>query len=171
MSNPIPDGAILTYNGTWPPGTYGGFADYTGSVFADLTNAGIAVRGVSGGFGLLNSALGTSFPIQLQLQVENGLGFRDVSDVISIVRGAVYQEAGAYPVSDSIPYVQATANGPAQTTGQPAAMPGAASTSSISDWFSNLTSKGLSTLGLVFIGLALGVVLLLTAQTKRSIGV
>lgn len=170
MSNPIPDGAVLSYSGTWPPGTYGGFADYTGSVFADLTNAGIAVRGVSGGFGLLNSALGTSFPIQLQLQVENGLGFGDVSDVISIVRGAVYQEAGAYPIADSIPYVQATASSPAQGTGQPTPV-SAPSTGSISSWFSDLTSKGLSTLGLVFIGLALGVVLLLTAQTKRSIGV
>lgn len=180
MSNPVPDGAIVTYNGQWPPGTYAGFADYTGNVFADLTGAGLAIRSQSGGFGILNSALGSGFSITLQIQVQNGLGFGDVNDLISIIRGYVYQEAGAFPISDSIPFVQS--NGAATPTGQPgktgtnatAHVCGDPSWGFLDDptqWFSCLTSKGLSSLGLVFIGLAVGIILLVTAQTKKTVGV
>lgn len=179
MSNPVPDGALLTYTGTWPPGTYAGFADYTGNVFADLANAGLPIKGVSGGFSAINSVLGNTFTIQLTLQVQNGLGFGDVNDVISIVRGFVYQEAGAFPLADSVPYVQ-TPGGAQTATGQPgqttpkntAHACGDPSWGFLDDpgqWVSCLTTKGLSSLGLVFIGLALALVLLFTARKENPL--
>jgi hypothetical protein len=174
----VPNGAIVTYVGTWPPGTYLGFVDYTSAVFADLTAAGLVILQNSGGPALA-LLTGTSFSITLEIQVENGLGFASGDDLIAIIRNAVYQESGNFPISDSMPYIQAP--GAASTaTGQPGTSapatpacgdPSLTFASNPAAWFSCLTSKGLSTLGLVAIGIAVGAVLLFTAQKKRQAGI
>jgi len=80
----VPNGAIVTYVGTWPPGTYLGFVDYTSAVFADLTAAGLVILQNSGGPALA-LLTGTSFSITLEIQVENGLGFASGDDLIAII--------------------------------------------------------------------------------------
>lgn len=180
-SGVVPNGAILTYTGNWPPGIDAGFVDYTGTVFSALVADGLPLQGsINGGFGVLNAALGNSFQITFNIQVQNGVGYGSINDVISIIRGEVYAAAGAFPNTDSIPTVQIP-GGASQVTGQVAGAPASGGTGSFQcgdpswsflqapgQWFSCLTQKGLSTLGLVFIGLALGIVLLLFA--KRETG-
>lgn len=174
----IPDGSIVTYVGKWPLGTYAGFADYTGAVLSDIAGAGLTVRGKTGGFNFLNSALGTPFDIQLTLQVTNGVGFNTPDDIISVIRHFVYNEEGNYPIADSIPYIQ-DPGGQQQVTGQPittgtAATPAAHACGDPSwgffddpgQYISCLSTKGLSTLGLVFIGLLIGVAFIVYAENK-----
>lgn len=169
----IPDGAILNYSGTWPPGNLFGFSDYTGKVYADLTNAGIAVRGASSDSGTAQ-LLGTKIHLSLQLQVQNGIGFDSPDDVISIIRHYVYQEAGAFPDSDSIPTVQASVGSAPQATGQPGTSvsktvhacgdPSWGFFDDPAQFITCLTQKGLSTLGLVLIGLMIGIAFILFAE-------
>jgi hypothetical protein len=170
----IPDGAILNYSGKWPPGNFFGFSDYTGKVFADLTAAGLAVRSQTTD-ATTATLLGTAINVNLQLQVQNGIGFDSPDDVISIVRHFVYQEAGAFPTADTIPTVQASPGQAPQSTGQPA--PGGAKPTvhacgdpswgffdDPGQFITCLTQKGLSTLGLVLIGLMIGIAFILFAE-------
>lgn len=182
----VNNGDTLTYTGTWVTGAIAQTVnDLVSAVSSDLAAQGIAVRSsnVNQGLGNIfaNLGVGGQFTITLTLQVENGLGFNSVEDVISIIRGAVYQESGQMPLADSIPY-----GGPAGSTptGQPvpttpaAGSPGGtgciAGTSndltgswSISCWFSNLTTQGLSTVGMLVLIAIVGLILL--SKTEKVV--
>lgn len=160
----VSNGAVLTYTGTWPHTEHFGFGttdEVVSDVGAKLSAYGLVIRNYSTS-GNLAAVTGGAFDVSIQVQVENGLGYGDISDVQKIINDSVYAVLGDTVSASSIPNVQG------QSTGQPAG--GGSQTSSasnsIADWFSSLTTKGLSTLGLVFIGLIAGVILIVTAEHK-----
>jgi len=172
----IPDGSVLYYEGTWPQTVF----SLPGSILEDvstaLNGAGLTVRSSNITSGQLSQIEGQPFGVRLTLQVENGLGFGSPDDAISLVRHAVYIETGKFPLSDTIPRVQVPGGTPTKT-GQPGGAPqGAgciAGTSndlsgsfSLGCWWDNLTSKGLSTIGLIFIGGILAVALIVFAKER-----
>lgn len=178
----VENGAILTYVGTWSAGgLFQTVNELVSAITTDLIARGIAVRNSSTdqSLGQLIGAAGWGgqFKVTLQLQVENGLGFGSVEDVISIVRGAVYQESGSFPTADSIPYDQEPGRATV-STGQPGSplnvSPAGgciAGTSndltgswSISCWFGNLTTSGLSTVGMMVLIAIVGLILLSKAE-------
>lgn len=170
----IPDGAVLNYAGTWPAGNLFGFSDYTGKVYGDLATAGLAVR-TSTSNAQTATLLGTTIKVQLQLQVQNGLGFDNPDDVISIINHAVYQATGSFPLSGTIPTVQSAPDSKPVSTGQPGVPvantgehqcgdPSWGITDDFPKWVECLTTKGLTTLGLVAIGLAIGIAFILFAE-------
>lgn len=179
----IDQGSIVTYQGTWPIGTWFGFVDYTSDVLNSLNAAGLAVQGKTGGFNVTNAALGNPFQIGLTLQVQNGVGFESVNDILAVISSAVQQAEGNPPIAQSIPYVTQP-GGSAQPTGQAtsAASQGNSNagghqcgdpTWSFFDdptqYLSCLSQKGLSTLGLVFIGLLIGVAFIIFADHETRL--
>lgn len=182
----VGNGAILTYTGTWTAGgIFQTVNDLVSSVTTDLLSQGVAVRNsnIDQSIGQIIGAAGWggTFRVTLQLQVENGLGFNSPDDVISIVRGAVYQETGSYPTADSIPYDQEPGAATVMT-GQPAGATGAAQTGciagssndlsgswSLSCWFSNLTTQGFSTVGMLVLVAIVGLILL--SKAEKTVGV
>jgi hypothetical protein len=180
----VNNGDVLTYIGTWTAnGVFQTVNDLVSSVTTDILAQGLAVRNssVDQSLGALIGAAGWGgqFKITLQVQVENGLGFASPDDVISIIRGAVYQETGSFPTGDSIPYGGQQGNTP---TGQPAGNPLAQSTGgciagtgndlsgswSLSCWFGNLTTTGLSTVGTLVLIAIVGLILLSKAERTVS---
>jgi hypothetical protein len=171
----IANGDRVTYYGTWPK--LGLLSDYFTKVLADLSaNSGLAIRGQSGGPGISAALLGENFSVQLDLVVQNGLGFSSTDDIVSIIRHYVFEESGNYPIIDSIPFVNGKATGqPQGGVSAPSASGGGQfacgdpSWSFIdapAQWFQCLTQKGLSTLGLVFIGLLVGIAFIVFAEKK-----
>ncbi|SRR6266436_1237530 len=159
----IDDQSILSYVGTWQAGLVETPDSIVNNVVSALAGDGLTSRTAP----VITSSLGTAafggqFTVKLSLQVQNGLGFADKNDAIAIIRHEVLQETGKYPSSDSIPLVQVP-GGSATPTDQPGANDASSSPAgciagssndltgsfSISCWFSNLTSKGLSTVGLL----------------------
>lgn len=180
----IDQGSIVTYQGTWPIGTYFGFVDYTPDVLNDLNAAGLAVQGKTGGFNVTNAALGNPFQIGLTLQVQNGTGFNSTDDILAIISNAVAKEQGNPPIAQSIPYVTAP-GGTAQATGQATAAASQGNTAGgaghqcgdptwgffddPTQWLTCLSQKGLSTLGLVFVGLLIGVAFIVFADHETRL--
>src|SRR6267142_5950663 len=174
----IPDGTNLTYTGTWSTTAFKTSDTVIKAVNAGIARSGLIVRSYTADAGWLTK-LGVSgpFTITLHLQIENGMGFDSEDDVISIIRHWVYDTIGDYPTADSIPYKRLPGNTKDTPTGQPAPPPAAdakgciAGTSnnvdgnfSLSCWFGNLTTKGLSSVGFVAILAILGVGLLVFAR-------
>lgn len=179
----IANGEILTYIGTWTAGgIFQTVNDLASAVYTDLGQQGLAVRNssVDQSIGQIIGAAGWggTFRVTLTLQVENGLGFNSIDDVISIVRGAVYQESGSFPSADSIPYSGQDGRTP---TGEPG--PGGGDKNkgciagtnddlsgsfSLSCWFSNLTTQGLSTVGMLVLIAVVGLILL--SKAERTVG-
>lgn len=179
----IDQGSIVTYQGTWPIGTFFGFVDYTQDVLNALNAAGLAVQGKTGGFNVTNAALGNPFQIGLTLQVQNGVGFNSTDDILSIISHCVFQAQGNYPIAQSIPYVTPP-GGTAQATGQATSAASSGSSGSgghqcgdptwsffddPTQWLTCLSQKGLSTLGLVFIGLLIGVAFIVFADHETRL--
>ena len=166
------NGAILTYIGTWSTTFLEGADKVTANVVSALGTNGLVSRTppvVNAG---LISTLGGPFGVTLQLQIENGVGFNSPDDIIAIIRHQVYQETSSFPTSDSIPQVQQT-DGSIVQTGQPAAPATSAQTGCIAGtssdlsnnfdlgcWFKNLTTGGLTTVGILALLAVLGVVIL-----------
>lgn len=177
----VQNGDILTYAGQWSTGgIFQTVSDLLQTVVKDLNNSGLAVRHsqVNQSVGQVIGAAGWggNFAVQIDLQVENGLGYAQPDDVRSIVDGYVVQEGGTVTGS-SIPYVQSASGGGPVPTGQPGAdqttkQAGCiAGTSndltgsfSVGCWFSGLTSSGLSTVGLLAIIMIVGLILLSKAE-------
>ena len=121
----VPNASVLTYQGKWPQS----FNDTAPAILQKVINA----LNADGQLQVRNSSIDASFmqsylpgittapyPVSLTLQVNNGMGFGDPNDVISIVRHYVYQLAGSFPVADSIPTVQIpVGQNAAGATGQP----------------------------------------------------
>lgn len=156
----VPDQAVLSYSGKWQNTSTQSPQDVINVVTAALAQDGLAVRNVSSDAGMLANTklLGiaelTSFNVKMQLQVTNGMGFGDPSDVISIIRHEVYVATGKMPLADSIPTVQAPGGGAATQTGQPLG-PGAAE-----DWSSwlqdNFSWIAMGAAALVLLPIVLG---------------
>jgi hypothetical protein len=178
----VPNGANLTYVGTWVTNSFTQTTNaLLSAVSTDLVGVGIAVRNSDANQSLgniiLNVGVGGQFKVTLSLQVENGLGYGSVDDIISIIRGFVYQESGQYPLSDSIPYTQDD-SGNTVPTGQPdtsrtpnkseGCIAGSnndlSGSFSVGCWFSNLTSSGLSTVGVLALIGIVGLILLSKAE-------
>ncbi|SRR6266404_1767788 len=169
----IDDQSIVTYNGTWH-GTFSLSADQVVKrALTKLTGMGLVTRNSSFDAGF-TSTLGGPFTVHLVLQVENGLGFSSQDDIIADIRHTVYDVTGDFPTADSIPQVQYPGDRSPVDTGEPG--PGAPSGPveciagssndttgrfSLSCWAKNLTSAGLSSVGIVvLIGVAIfGIVL------------
>lgn len=178
----IANGAVLTYVGQWTTtGVFQTVNDLISKVSADLAALSLPIRSstINQSFGqvLGSGGWGGAFSITLQVQVENGLGFNSADDVISIIRGVVYQETGQFPASDSIPYDQEP-GGIQTATGQPGNIASgneqgciAGSNNDLSGsfsfacWIKNLTTSGLSTVGMLVIIAIVGLVLL--SKTER----
>lgn len=191
------NGTIVTYNGAWPyePGlSVFAIADQTvQDVLGKLVTSGLVSRSAP----VIDSSLtgfveGTNYQVTLQLEVQNGLGFGTTDDIISIIRHWVYQVTGSFPSGDSIPKVQTptptvdTSSLPPGTTvatGQPGAtappakgcLAGSSNDTtgsfSLSCWWGNLTTKGLSTVGLLAIAIVAGIGIFLYAQAPRRTSV
>jgi hypothetical protein len=163
----IPSGSIVTYTGRWPKPGISQLLGYTaqaltGLVTKDLPTSGLIVRDSKYE---ANSFFSGSFTVQLILQVENGVGFDSPDDIISIVRHYVFQELYDYPLSDSVPTVQAPGASAPTSTGQPAGQMDAGDTpsgdcSGISGFFSCLAQKSVLYLGVLGIGVGLAVILI-----------
>lgn len=191
MSFTIPDGSTVNYSGQWQ-----GFGSQTfrnlslsstiNQVAAFLTAAGFTVLNSSNDAGFAAIGLNTPYTVKLTLRMDNGTDV-DSDNLLFVINDAVHNVTGndqsqAY-IADVTPPNGATVRTltPAQQqslAGSGAAKSGAHACGDPSwgffddpgQWISCLTSKGLSSLGLVFIGLAVGVVLLVTAQTKHRAG-
>jgi hypothetical protein len=141
----VPDQSIVTYTGKWTPTYFMGANDIITAVSAALPKDGLNVKNVSTDAGFLDTTIvgmtiqPTPFNVTLQLQVANGQGYGQPSDVASIVDHEVYVATGSMPAASSIPVVQPP-GGPATPTGQPpgpgAGMPpGPAGPVDLTTWF------------------------------------
>lgn len=166
-------GSIVTYIGHWPHTKLLGFGSADTAV-ADVGNELLAsyqlyIQGnpqISGG--LISSVTGSGFDVRLQLEVDNGLGYGSIQDIIGIIRSVVKKILGDYPTGDSIPYVQVP-GGKSTSTGQPgdnnAAQKGCQSGTSkdlqgnfdLTCWFKNLTTTGFASVGVLALLAVLGI--------------
>lgn len=158
----VPDQSIVTYTGSWTGGYFSSPSDVISAVSGALASSSLVLRSQTFSASLLTqlgSAFGGSnaFNVTLSVQVENGLGFASPDDVASIINNAVYQVTGTLPTSFSVPYVQAP-GGSNAATGEPAGS-SASSGSSLSSWFSGLTTGGAAAFGLAGIGIIVALVL------------
>jgi hypothetical protein len=153
----------------------------------DLTASGLIVQGTSSE---TITASQDATQLNITVLVQNGIGYGSVADFQTEVASLIESDFGAAPVSFAVTQVQVVGNSIPTPTGQAAAsLPGAGASNSGSgcqqvcgnpcwSFFDNpvayikcTATSGLSTLGLVFIGLALGIVLLVTLQTKKEVGI
>jgi hypothetical protein len=182
----IADQAIITYQGTWTLGSPWsgpqGVASTINAIIAILTAAGLVSRTTPATTGSTLTDLAQTadvgdktFSVTLSLQVENGMGFSSSDDAVSIIRNAVYQTVGSFPLSDSVPYVQNPGDTSSQATGQPGAAPkqpvNCATVSFFSDpagWLSCAESKVTS--GIMFVGIGLiAAIILITAHDHKAV--
>lgn len=126
LGDMVSDQAIVTYQGRWTSTYFQGATDVISKVTQALASQGLLVRNSSSdatGFGQ-TTIIGMTvhpapFNVTLQIQIDNGLGFGSVDDVISIIRHYVYAVTGEFPFADSIPSVQNAVTGESESTGQP----------------------------------------------------
>jgi hypothetical protein len=117
--------------------------------------------------------------VELVLQVQNGLGFGNENDIITLIRHEVYNATGEYPTADTIPLIQVPGSGPARTDqpNPPASLSeketfcsgsrNQTGSWSLTCWLRNLTSEGMWMIGLLAVG-ALAA-LFLIFQSGRTI--
>lgn len=191
----IPNGAIATYTGTWPP-----MPTTIGSPLAFLFDSAkdviqrVSQELVNDGLTLLNynvtagdNPVFVQGPFQVVLSVLNQSGQElDDNDLKAQINDAVVVATGSGAISASVTDVtQGNAGGSHQSTTVPTGQPGQTapagspggkghacgdpSWSFFDDpgqYFSCLATKGLSTLGLVFIGLLVGIILIVAVEKK-----
>lgn len=113
----VPDQSIVTYTGTWQPHGTQGATQIIGQVSSILAGEGLSVRSVSSS--PYRFLLNNTVNVKLIIQVSNGEGFGQPSDIASVVDNAAWQVTGSMPLASSISAVQ-TPNAPAPVpTGQP----------------------------------------------------
>lgn len=143
----VPNQTIVNYQGQWQNPITMGAMDVVSQVLSSLSQDGLAVKSSSTDAGILQS-LGEPifgakpYNVKLQLQVNNGMGYGDPNDIISIIRHEVYQVTGIMPVGDSIPTMQLPASadspdGGIVVTGQPNQPATAIPTSDFGSWLTN----------------------------------
>lgn len=124
----VPDQSVVIYQGKWQSTQTKNATDVVNAVVGAIEDDGsLAVRNVSTNVGTIASIAEATWPyplyagpfnVTLTIQVQNGQGFGDPKDIISIVRHFVYEITGQFPLADSIPTVTAPA-GSQMATGQP----------------------------------------------------
>lgn len=152
----ISNGTIITYSGTWPHGLFSSADEVVRRVSANLVGDGLPFRTTPQVDASITTTLGGDFGVSVQIEIQNGLGFDTIDDIISIIRHEVYAITGKFPTSDSIPKVGN------QSTGQPSDNTTKKQTGCISGtnnaldgsfsigcWFDNLTTKGFTTVGVL----------------------
>jgi hypothetical protein len=117
LGDMVADGSIVTYTGTWMPHGTQGAADVIAQVGTILGQEGLAVRSVSSS--AYRFLLNNTFNVKLVVQVTNGLGYQDPSDVAKIIDNAAWQVTGSMPLASSISSVQAPGGSAPVPTGQP----------------------------------------------------
>lgn len=164
----VPDQSVVNYSGTWS-GTWDMTPqDVIDAVTTALPADGLMVRSVSSSAGMVANTKvfdlaggNQTFQVSMQLQVNNGQGYGDPNDIISIINHEVYVATGAMPVGGSIPTVQAPGTAAPVATGQPA-VPGAPALPGVpTDWASWLEQNAL------WIGLGLAAVVLGPALVSK----
>jgi hypothetical protein len=183
----IPNGSVLTYVGTWHTTLSQNSSDILSKVGAGLTRSHLLVRSSvpidAPWMTKIGLGITAPFTVTIELQIDNGLGYGSENDVIQIVRHWVYDVTGSFPETDSIPYKQLPDLPGRAPTGQPVPTnppPGGgcvAGTSngldgkfSISCWFDNLTTKGLTSVGFIALLVLLGFGLLIFARPAAVAG-
>ena len=175
----VPNNSIVTYVATFAPGV--GYNQQTAqaAITAKLTSVGMTVLAATqSGEGFFS--IGTEpITFTMQVKVQTGFDYSSEDDVASIINHIIYEIFNILPAA-SIPRFQPPSGG--QTaTGQPD--PGktspkqsgciAGSSSDLSGsfslgcWFSNLTTKGLSTFGILGIIIAVGIGIFVFAPRPR----
>jgi hypothetical protein len=156
----VPDQSIVTYTGTWVPHGMAGATEVIGQVSSALASQGLAVRSVSSSS--YRVLLNNTFNVKLTIQVANGEGYSDPSDIASIVDHYAYTVTGSMPLASSISAVQLPSGGPPVPTGQPE-VPDTGSGSGAQpseDWSSwvqdNAVWLALGVAGLIFLPRMLG---------------
>lgn len=177
----IPNGSIVTYVGQFSPGVGYNSSDVQNKLTAALAAAGLPVLTYQSS-GETFFSIGTEqLTVTMQVKVQTGFDYGDESDVASLINHAVYTQFGVLPAG-SIPRFQPPSGG-SQQTGQPGQTAPATSgciagssndlsgSFSLSCWFSNLTTKGLSTVGLLALAVAVAIGIFIFAPRPRvSVG-
>jgi hypothetical protein len=163
----IPNGSIVTYRGHWPYSVaLWSAANYVGEVGSGILTSGLAVRTSHFSGSLIFQGVPfEGLDVELEIEVQNGVGFATPQDIISIIRHWVYVVGGEFPSSDTMPIVQ-TPGGRPSSTGQPSGGTSSGVKPSVctakdvfnglcnvTDWLDSLTTSGLFSIGLVAIGL------------------
>ena len=167
----VPNKSTVTYTATVNHTQYVGFGTPSGLVAdakAALRPQGVTVITFSSSSEALASITGGSFTLNMQIHVENGLGFDSEESLRNVVDDAIESTGtGVSVVSSDVLSIQ-TPDGAVTKTSANADKPqtsGCISGSgndlngnfSLSCCFGNLTGKGLSTVGLLTIVAVLGV--------------
>lgn len=177
----IPNGSIVTYVGQFSPGVGYNSSDVQAALTAALAAAGLPVLSYSSS-GETFFSIGTEqLTVTIQVKIQTGMDYGDESDVASLINHAVYTQFGVLPAG-SIPRFSPPSGGTTQT-GQPGQTAPATSgcisgtntdlsgSFSLSCWFGNLTTKGLSTVGLLAIAVAIAIGIFVFAPRPRvSVG-
>ena len=196
----VPNKSTVTYVFTVAPTVFdalasAGFQEASGiqrAVSSALAAMGFTVRTAQNDSGILGITFWTNpITFTMQVEVDTGFDYGSPDDVASLLNHGVYQALGVMPSTFSIPRFTLPPGGGAGSggtvdTGQPgpgtnngAAPSGCiAGTSndlsgsfSLSCWFGNLTSKGLSTVGLLAIAVVVGIAVFVFAPRPRvSVG-
>jgi hypothetical protein len=112
----VPDQSVVTYTGTWQPSGTQGATDIISQASSILAGEGLAVRSVSSS--PYRFLLNNTVNVKLTIQVANGMGFGQPSDIAQVVDNAAWQITGHMPLASSISSVQAPGGSPTPT-GQP----------------------------------------------------
>jgi hypothetical protein len=105
LGETVPNASVVTYQGQWIVTNVATQkpADILAAVTAALVQDGLLVLRSSTDAGFWSTeVLGHAFNVTLQLQVNNGMGYGQPSDIVSIIRHEVYAVSGAMPQSDQI---------------------------------------------------------------------
>lgn len=176
----IPNNAIVTYVGQFSPGIGYNSSSVQAAIVSGLASAGFSVLTyTSTGEGFFS--VGTEqLTVTLQAKIQTGFSYSNESDVASIINHVIFEKFGVLPAG-SIPrfILPQSAGGGTTDTGQPGGTGRGASgciagtsnnlagSFSLSCWFSNLTTKGLSTVGLLAIAVAVAVGIFIFAPRPR----
>jgi hypothetical protein len=179
----IPNGAIVSYSGTWPNTTAFTPDAVVGDVNQTLQISGWVILSYQITSDVLGM-LGLNETFQLIAQIANQSGMDvDGTVFLGILDDAVTQETGA-PFSESITGVTGANGTPIATGqgGQTAPVAAAAGTAGFAcgdpswgffqnpvQWVKCLASGATSTLGLIFIGLLVGIVLIVAANPAGAV--
>jgi len=157
----VPDQSVVNYQGTWQSDLITSSQNILLAVTAALANDGFEVRnsqistsGIAGYLGVEES-----YGVTLQLQVNNGMGFGDPNDIISIINHEVYVASGYMPLAGSIPTVQSPGAAGAVATGQPsvAGAPAIPGSLDLTSWLEqNAMFIGIGAAALVLLPMFLG---------------
>jgi hypothetical protein len=169
----VPQYSILTLSITGETGLLNSTADaVVQAVSADLSADGrmTVVGSPSVGGSIADTILGTvaslsySQPFQVTMQVQVNTAFANQNDPLSIVENFFQQESGYFPTAASVTAIQTPGQTQAQATGVAAASPagigGTSLSTSISNFWSSLTSTA-QTLLIALIGIVVLVLVLI----------